>query len=432
MLLGGDATKHAWKSREHSPFALAQDLLVKSFELSPGQRPRGEFYDGPEAMSDNQYLLARGRMLKRIAETRDIARSGLPHWASAADGKWTFTPDGDWTGGAFVGELWLAHLADPRQFPIEDARAALSRMLPRAERLTAFKGFGFYHAGALGSILCKDENARDAALTAARSLRDMFDPHLGLIPLGSDAEEANAVGASESSIDSLQATGLLYWAADELSDAGMEEVANAHLRRVLDIHVRRDNSVIQSSTLYPHTGEVLRTHTHKGYSDISTWGRAQGWAMLYTAHAAMVRPDEELWRDYAVRLLNWWIDHVPADLVAFWDFDDPAIPNTSRDTAATAIAAAAALRLASALGPERGAKYRLFAERTVTQLISKYLTPTGPDDRRPPGMLTGGCFTRKAIVRDIDAAQNVELIFGSYFLFECLAILTDLVPPGWV
>ncbi|MCP3367704.1 glycoside hydrolase family 88 protein [Bradyrhizobium cajani] len=383
-------------------------------------------------MSENQYLPARERMLKRIAETRDAARSGLPHWASAADGKWTFTPDGDWTGGAFVGELWLAHLADPRQFPIEDARATLDRMLPRAERLTAFKGFGFYHAGALASILFKEENARAVALTAARSLRDMFDPHLGLIPLGSDAEEANAVGAAESSIDSLQATGLLYWAAEELSDARMEEVANAHMRRVLEIHVRQDNSVIQSSTLDPRTGQVLRTHTHKGYSDISTWGRAQGWAMLYTAHAAMVRPEEPLWRDYAVRLLDWWIDHVPADLIAFWDFDDPAIPNTSRDTAATAIAAAAALRLASALGPERGAKYRAFAERTVTQLISKFLTPTAPDDPRPPGMLTGGCFTRKAIVRDIDAAQNVELIFGSYFLFECLAILTDLVPPGWI
>ncbi|WP_271585199.1 hypothetical protein [Bradyrhizobium sp. CCBAU 45389] len=380
-------------------------------------------------MSRSEYLSARERMLTRIAQTRDAARSGLPHWASTVDGTWTFTPDGDWTGGAFVGELWLAHLADPRRFSIEDAHAALSRMLPRAERLTAFKGFGFYHAGALGSILFADETARAAAMTAARSLRDMFDPRLGLIPLGGDAEEASAVGASESSIDSLQAMGLLYWAADELADARMEEVANAHMRRVLEIHVRPDNSVIQSSTLDPHTGKVLRTHTHKGYSDISTWGRAQGWAMLYTAHAAMVRPKEPLWRDYAVRVLGWWIDHVPADLIAYWDFDDPAIPNTSRDTAATAIAAASALRLASALGPEEGAKYRVFAERTVTQLL-KYLTPTVPEDRRPPGILTGGCFTRKAIVRDIDAAENVELIFGSYFLFECLAILTGLLPSG--
>ncbi|WP_370141868.1 hypothetical protein [Bradyrhizobium yuanmingense] len=369
-------------------------------------------------------------MLARIEQTREAAKAGLPHWARTTDGKWTFTPDGDWTGGAFVGQLWLAHLADPQRFPISDARAALSRMLRRAQLRTAFKGFGFYHGAALGSILFGDEVARDAALTAARSLEQMFDPRLGLIPLGQDAEEANAVGTAESSIDSLQATGLLYWASDQLGEQRMEEIANAHMRRVLDIHVRSDNSVIQSSTLDPQTGKVLRTHTHKGYSDVSTWGRAQGWAILYTAHAAMVRPKEPLWREYAVRVLDWWIDHVPADLVAYWDFDDPAIPSTSRDTAATAIAAAASLRLASALGASAGAKYRDFAERTVAKLVSTYLTPVVPSDERPPGMLTGGCFTRKALARDIDTAHDAELIFGSYFLFEALAILTGLVTMG--
>lgn len=381
-------------------------------------------------MSTSNFLSARQRMLARIAQTRDAVTAGLPHWARTEDGKWISTPDGDWTGGAFVGELWLAHLADPRRFPISDAHAALARMLPRAQRRTAFKGFGFYHGAALGGILFGDETARDAALTAARSLEQMFDPQLGLIPLGQDAEEASAVGTAESSIDSLQATSLLYWAADQLSDSHMEEVANTHMRRVLEIHVRHDDSVIQSSTLDPQTAKVLRTHTHKGYSDVSTWGRAQAWAMLYTAHAAMVRPEEPLWREYAVRVLNWWIDHVPADLIAYWDFDDPAIPTTSRDTAATAIAAAASLRLASALGPTGGAKYRDFAERTVTQLVSGYLTPVGPDDQRPPGMLTGGCFTRKAVARDIDTAHDAELIFGSYFLFESLVILTDLLSAG--
>ncbi|MGL3104966.1 hypothetical protein [Bradyrhizobium sp. BR 1432] len=381
-------------------------------------------------MSRSDFLSARERTLARIAQTRDASTAGLPHWARTEDGKWTFTSDGDWTGGAFVGVLWLAHLADPQRFPISDAHAALARMLPRAERRTAFKGFGFYHGAALGSILFGDETARDAALTAARSLEQMFDPRLGLIPLGQEAEEASAVGIAESSIDSLQATGLLYWAADQLGDSHMEDVANAHMRRVLEIHVRPDRSVIQSSTLDPQTGKVLRTHTHKGYSDVSTWGRAQGWAVLYTAHAAMVRPQKPLWREYAMRVLDWWIAHVPADLVAYWDFDDPAIPNTSRDTAATAIAAAASLRLASALGPIDGAKYRDFAERTVSQLISGYLTPIGTGDQRPRGMLTGGCFTRKAEARDIDTAPDAELIFGSYFLFELLVILTGLVAAG--
>jgi unsaturated chondroitin disaccharide hydrolase len=45
-------------------------------------------------------------------------------------------------------------------------------------------------------------------------------------------------------------------------------------------------------------------------------------------------------------------------------------------------------------------------------------------------MLTGGCFTRKSVARDIDTAHDAELIFGSYFLFESLVILTGLVSAG--
>ncbi|UVO30228.1 hypothetical protein [Bradyrhizobium arachidis] len=175
-------------------------------------------------MSKSHYLSARDRMLTRIAQTRDAAKAGLPHGPARNDGKWTLTSDGDWTGGAFVGELWLAHVADPQRFPISDAHAALRRMLPRDQLRTAFKGFGFYHGAALGSILFADETGRNAALTAARSLEQMFDPKLGLIPLGQDAEEASAVSMAESSIDSLQATGLLYWAADQLGDAHMDAV----------------------------------------------------------------------------------------------------------------------------------------------------------------------------------------------------------------
>ncbi|GAA1365537.1 glycoside hydrolase family 88 protein [Arthrobacter rhombi] len=376
---------------------------------------------------------AQKRMLARISSTRESISGGLPHWARPETGEWVLTPDGDWTGGAYVGELWLAALADPARFTPDQAYKALSVMLPRIEKRTAFKGFGFYFGAAVGAELFDHEPARRAALSAAKSLAGMFDERLGLIPLGEDAEEAASVGQAESSIDSLQATALLFWAAENLQDETMERIASAHLRRVLEIHVRDDDSVIQSSTLDPETGRVLRTHTHKGYNDTSTWGRAQGWAMLYSAHAAMVRPQQPEWRDFAKRTIDWWIEHVPSDLVSYWDFDDPKIPAASRDTAATSMAAAACLRLAHALGAEEGKVYREFAERTVKALSSGFLTPTSEGDRRPQGILAGGCFTQRATVRSSDAgAEDVELIFGSYFLFESLAVLAGTLSPGRV
>lgn len=366
---------------------------------------------------------AQARMLARIGATSAAQLDGLPHWANPESGKWTITPDGDWTGGAFVGELWLAHLLAPERFPVVDIHRSLYLMKPRIEKKTAFKGFGFYYGAAIGDVLVGDSEAREIALATARSLAGMFDEKLGLIPLGLEAEEASSVGPTESSIDSLQASGLLFWAASELADEQMEDIAFRHTKRVLQIHVRADGSVVQSSSLDSETGKLIRTYTHKGYNDSSTWGRAQGWAMLYSAQASVARPSEPLWREYASRTIDWWIDNVPADKVAFWDFSDPAIPNTSRDTAATAMAAAAMLKLDHALGGQT--RYEEQAKQTVNALVDGYLTVG--NDETPTGILTGGCFTRRAAARSLDVATDVELIFGSYYLFESLAVLTGTI-----
>src|SRR5262249_47329412 len=158
-----------------------------------------------------------------------------------------------------------------------------SRLRPRAHLQTVFKGFGFYYGVALGDVLCGDEAAAVLALDAAQSLKNQFDPKLGVIPLGGDAEESEAIGNSFSSIDSLEAVPLLFWAAAKTGDASFDEIAARHTTRVLDIHMRPDGSIIQSSELNPKNGNIVRHFTHKGYSDSSVWGRAQAWGLVYTA-----------------------------------------------------------------------------------------------------------------------------------------------------
>jgi unsaturated chondroitin disaccharide hydrolase len=76
--------------------------------------------------------------------------------------------------------------------------------------------------------------------------------------------------------------------------------------------------------------------------------------------------------DVAQQTADWWLAHAPADRVAFWDFDDPAIPETNRDTSATAIVAASLLKLAALVGGERGRAYRTAAEATARALVTGY------------------------------------------------------------
>lgn len=368
-------------------------------------------------------------VLARIDATAAGLTSGFPHWADAATGKWTTTSDGDWTGGAWPGMLWLAGRATGEGRYHDLARDYTLKLRPRVRLRSAFKGFGFYYGAALGEILAGDAASRALALECAEHLAGLFDPRLGLIPLGADAEESEDVGPAFSSVDSLQAAPLLYWAAEQAGNAAWGDIASAHTHRVLDIHMRADGSIVQSSQLDPVSGAVARRFTHKGYSDTSIWGRAQGWGLLYATMAAARRPDDQGLIAAATRAADWWLANLPADHVAYWDFDDPAIPAAPRDTAATAIVTAGLLKLGALVPEPERRRYRLAAERQLAALASTYLTAEG-DDARPRGMLVGACFNKRPDTRPSDAAWDVEVIFGSYFFFEALQVLNGVIAPN--
>lgn len=377
-----------------------------------------------------QWSPAIDRILIRVDQTLDVLGERFPHWADAKTGVWTTTADGDWTGGAWPGMLWLAYRRTGQRRYLDAARLWSSRLKPRARLQTAFKGFGFYYGAALGDLLCQDADASKLALEAAELLKGQFDARLRLIPLGGDAEESEDVGGAFSSIDSLQAIPLLFWAGDKTGDASYAVVAASHTTRVLEVHMRPDGSIIQSSQLNPNDGSIVRHFTHKGFSDSSVWGRAQAWGLVYSA-MALAHQSDERWLKQCMAAADWWLAHVPASMIAFWDFDDPAIPNTETDTAATAIVAAALLKLGE-LAPttELRARYRDAGVRTVSALVDHYLTPVHASETRPAGMLIGACFNKRQDARSQDSATSAETIFGSYYLFEALNVLDGTIPAN--
>lgn len=122
------------------------------------------------------------------------------------------------------------------------------------------------------------------------------------------------------------------------------------------------------------------------------------------------------------------MDNVPEDGVAFWDFADPGIPEVERDTSATTIAAASLLKLGKiVVEDDLRARYRDAAEQTVRTLVERYLTPTGTNDPRVPGILTEGCYNKH-----IDLATRNELIWSDYYLFEALQVLAGNIKAAEV
>jgi len=367
------------------------------------------------------------RVIARLDDTAARLGDRFPHWADTETGDWVSTDDGDWTGGYYVGMHWLSLRAEDNAARRSRAQQLALKLKPRIAVDTVFKSYPLYYGCSVGAMLGHGSELREMGLACARSLVSMYDGKLGLIPLGSQAEEGANIGGAETSIDSMQTAPFLFWAAKQANDAKMREVAFHHADRIGELHLREDDSFIQSSSLDADTGKLIRHFTHKGISDTSTWGRAQAWGMLYTTMSYLHDPTQQRWLDWAVRGADWWIAHLPADHIAFWDFDDPAIPDTNRDTAATSIACAALLRLATVAPGARAARYRECAEQMMKAMTEQCLTPVGQDDRRAAGMLTNACFNKRADARPIDAGENCEFIVGDYYFFESLMTLAGHV-----
>lgn len=360
-----------------------------------------------------------GRMLARIDSTLRQPGEGFPHFASPGDGVWVRTPNGDWTGGFWVGLLWLAAFATAEARYREAASRWATRLQPRVASKSVFKGFLFWYGAAIGAERCGDRAAAALAREGTLGLVQMYNPAARLIPLGIEAEEAADVGPCEANIDALPGTVALLLSHG--ISLGSDDIGRQHLRQHVELCVRADGSVCQSATFDPADGSLVRRYTHKGIREDSTWARAQAWGMLGLAQALVWGETE--FSATAQRVADWWVAHLPADRVAFWDFDDPAIPDTQRDTSATAIAAAALLKLARLI-PGRRDAYEGAAAASVERLVLRYLTPVAPGDRREPGILTEGCFNR----RNLTATAH-ELVWGDYFLFEALLALDGRLDP---
>ena len=367
-------------------------------------------------MSNSAWTDAIARMRARIDRTTEAVGDGFPHFADPATGVWTTTPLGDWTGGYWNAMLWLTAASVGGARYVGLAEKWTRPLRARIDSQTSAKGLLFYYGAAAGAILCGNRLAREIALAGAQALAAMYNPRAGLIPTGAEFEEVHSIGATESEVDVVQIAALLAWASRESGDARLNDIAISHARRHIDLCLRADGSICQSATFDPQTGALVRRYTHKGVADDSTWARAQSWGMLGWALAAHWTGEKEF-LETAKKCAEWWLDHIPSDLIAFWDFDDPAIPNTNHDTSATAIAAAAMLKIAALERSEPLRKrYRDAAESTAEALIEAYLGPEGG--------LWEGCYNKR-----IDLAVKHELIWGSYYLYETLHVLAGMLDP---
>jgi len=329
------------------------------------------------------------------------------------NGRWRTVENGGWVGGHWVGLLWLAFAQTHDPDLEQAARAWAARLAPRQfDPNTHDLGFLFELSHVLGYALTGDESLKAPALQAAETLSRRFNPRGNFFqawgPLdGTPEQRGRAI------IDTMMNLDLLFWASQQSGDPKFAQMAEAHARTVLKYQLRPDFSTSHVIDFNPESGEFLKQDTHQGLSAASCWSRGQAWAVYGLGYCYRATGDP-VFLETARQLAAYALERLPADLVPFWDYDSPAIPNDVRDSSAAAVLAAGLVNLSKLeAGSGESARWRARAEEILQGLWQNYSSRATAE----PSILMHGTRSKPHNLMDHG------LIYGDYYFVEALANL---------
>lgn len=325
-----------------------------------------------------------------------------------SDSKW-------WTSGFFPGVLWYLYEATGDTLLKEYACDYTSRVeKEKYNKGNHDVGFMLYCSFGNGYRLTDNEKYKQVLLKGAESLSTRYKDHIGVIR---SWDFNRAVWQYPVIIDNMMNLELLFEATAFSGDSTFYNIAVKHADTTMAHHFRPDNSCYHVVDYDPETGEVRKRQTAQGYADESSWARGQAWA-LYGYTACYRYTKDKKYLDQAQKVYNFIFTNknLPEDLVPYWDYDAPNIPNEPRDASAAACTASALYELDGYLP---GNHYKETADKIMESLGS-------PAYRAKVG--TNGNFILMHSVGSIPHGQEIDvpLNYADYYFLEGLMRKRDL------
>lgn len=324
----------------------------------------------------------------------------------------------DWTSGFFPGELWYMYEYTQDDFWKKQAQAFTANIEDqKTNGGTHDMGFKMYCSFGNGYRLTNDANYKNILLESAATLITRYKPTIGCIRSWDHSRDKWQCPVI---IDNMMNLELLYWAFKETGDSVYYNIANTHARTTMKNHFRDNYSsyhVIDYDTI---TGDVLYKHTHQGYNHESAWSRGQAWGLYgYTMCYRETKLPEFL--SQAENIANYIFTNptMPEDMVAYWDFDAPGIPNEPRDASAAAVMACAMYEL-SMYNPEKAALYKKWADTIVESLSKNYRAQLDGD--------RGFLLLHSTGAHNFE--RDVPLVYADYYFLEALLKKAKLEKEG--
>ena len=324
-----------------------------------------------------------------------------------------YVPIDDWTSGFFPGTMWYMYqLTGDKKW--EKLGVKYTEHLDSAKFLTWHHDVGFIINSSYGNAYkaTKNEAYKAVLIQAAKSLATRFRPTPGVIQSWDEDKgwQGTRGWMCPVIIDNMMNLELLFEATKLSGDSSFYRMAVSHANVTLDNHFRKDYSCYHVIDYDKIKGGVRGKQTAQGYADESAWARGQAWA-LYGFTVCYRETKDARYLDLTDKIYNYLFTHknMPADLIPYWDFDAPNIPNEPRDASAAAIIASALYELSAFERP----KYKETADKIVTSLSS-------PTYRAILG--TNGNFLLMHSVGSIPHGHEIDvpLNYADYYFLEAL------------
>ncbi|QDU95853.1 glycoside hydrolase family 88 protein [Lignipirellula cremea] len=328
------------------------------------------------------------------------------------EGKWRHPGElwTDWTGGFLAGMMW--------RFQQRTGSAAWQERAEHYSKLLEHRqhdrnvhdlGFIFLNTYRPWYQLTGDPQLQEVLIQAGRTLAMRFQEK---------GQYLRSFVAPESLfIDIMMNVPIIFYAGQEANDPALLAVALAHCDTTARTIVRPDGSTAHEGIFDLETGEFLRQTTHQGLRDDSAWARGLAWSLYgYSQVYGFTQDAQHL--EIAERNARYWIDHLPADNVPYWDFDaDLTLPpprGAQKDSSAGAIAASGLLDLARQTeSPDKAAEYQRVALAMLDALVSPaYLAAS---DAGWEGILKHGVYHT-----DKNLGVDESVMWGEFFFVEAL------------
>ena len=341
-------------------------------------------------------------------------RARMPR--SIANGKkeWRMVDRRDWTAGFWPGIEWYLYEYTKDEKWKQRAAQSQKMLTPLIDSSAIDHDLGFvmYCSYGNGLRLTGNHDYKRVLLRAADTLARLYNSKVGtILSWPRVVPDVDWPLRHNTIMDNMINLELLFWASKNGGDKRFYDIAVNHATTTMDNHFRPDYTSYHVVVYDTATGKKIKGITHQGYSDSSMWARGQAWA-IYGYTMTYRETGEKTFLDFAQKVAEVYLERLPKDLVPYWDFNDPAIPDAPRDASAACVVSSALLELSTMVANREKAKmYREKAEAMLKELSSP---------RYQSGDVNNAFLLHSTGHKPNGGEIDASIIYADYYYIEAL------------